>query len=96
MPVFHVDSDAVTQASHAASSSIGRIQTEVAVLHAQLSNLQGSWSGTAATAFQGVVTEWHQTAQRLDASLSSINLALQHAAATYQDVESATARMFQG
>ena len=94
MPIFHVDSEAVTQASHAASNSITRIQSEVAALHAQLSNLQGSWSGSAASAFQAVVTEWHQTAQRLDASLTSINQALQHAAVTYQDVESATARMF--
>ena len=50
MPVFHVDSEAVLHASSAAQQSISRIQSEVLALHSQLSNLQSSWSGTAASA----------------------------------------------
>ena len=96
MPVFHVDSEAVQQASSAAQQSISRIQSEVMALHTQLSNLQGSWSGQAATAFQGVVNEWHLTAQRVDESLNSINHALSHAAQQYFEIEQATARMFRG
>jgi WXG100 family type VII secretion target len=96
MPVFHVDSEAVSQASSAAQQSISRIQSEVLSLHSQLSNLQSSWSGTAATAFQAVVSEWHLTAKRVDESLSSINHALSLAAQQYMDIEQATARMFRG
>jgi early secretory antigenic target protein ESAT-6 len=96
MPTFHVDSDAVAHTSSAASASIARIQAEVAGLHSQLSNLQGSWSGAAASAFQAVVSEWHLTAQRVDENLTAIQQALTHAAATYQDIEAATARMFRG
>ena len=96
MPVFHVDSEAVQQASSAAQQSISRIQSEVMALHTQLSNLQGSWSGQAATAFQGVVNEWHLTAQRVDESLNSINHALSLAAQQYFEIEQATARMFRG
>ena len=96
MSVFHVDSEAVFHASSAAQQSISRIQAEVLALHSQLSNLQGSWSGTAATAFQAVVSEWHLTAQRVDESLSSINHALSLAAQQYMDIEQATARMFRG
>ena len=96
MPVFHVDSEAVQQASSAAQQSISRIQSEVMALHTQLSDLQGSWSGQAATAFQGVVSEWHLTAQRVDESLNSINHALSLAAQQYFEIEQATARMFRG
>lgn len=94
MPVFHVDSDAVAHASSAAQQSIARIQSEVVALHTQLTNLQSSWGGTAADAFQAVVTEWHLTARRVDESLSSINQALNLAAQHYMDIEQATARMF--
>jgi early secretory antigenic target protein ESAT-6 len=96
MPMFHVDSDAVAHTSSTASASITRIQAEVAALHSQLSNLQGSWTGAAASAFQAVVSEWHLTAQRVDENLTSIQQALTHAANTYQDIEAATARMFRG
>ncbi len=96
MPVFHVDSDAVSNASAQAHNSIARIQSEVIALHTQLSNLQGSWSGAAATAFQAVVSEWRTTAARVDESLNSINHALAVAAQQYMDIEQATARMFRG
>lgn len=96
MPMFHVDSDAVSTASAQAQQSIARIQSEVTALHAQLTNLQSSWSGSAATAFQAVVSEWHLTAQRVDESLTSINHALSLAAQHYMDIEQATARMFRG
>jgi WXG100 family type VII secretion target len=96
MPSFHVDSDVVTQTSSQAQQSIVRIQSEVQVLHSQLSNLQSSWRGSAADAFQAVVAEWHLTARRVDESLSSINHALSIAAQQYTEIEMATARMFRG
>lgn len=95
MPIFHVDSEAVVSASTAAQATIGRIQSEVANLHGQLTNLQNSWTGTAATAFQGVVTQWHQSAARLDEGLTSISHALTLAATQYSETELSTARMFQ-
>jgi WXG100 family type VII secretion target len=96
MPLFHVDSEAVSHASANAQQSIARIQSEVTALHAQLTNLQSSWSGSAATAFQAVVAEWRSTAARVDESLTSINHALSLAAQQYMDIELATARMFRG
>lgn len=96
MPIFHVDSEAVSHTSAQAQQSIARIQSEVAALHTQLSNLQSSWSGSAATAFQTVVSQWHSTAARVDESLTSINQALAVAAQQYMDIEQATARMFRG
>jgi early secretory antigenic target protein ESAT-6 len=74
---------------------MSRIQGEVGSLLGQLVNLQGSWTGQAATAFQGVVTEWKATQQRVDENLASINQALTTAAQHYSEAEASNARLFQ-
>ena len=94
MTRFQVDSEAVLAATGAARSSMGRIQAEVQGLHSQLINLQGSWTGSAATAFQTVVTDWKATQQRVEESLNSINVALGQAGQQYADIEAANARLF--
>lgn len=94
MTRYQVDSDAVVSASGAVHGSIGRIQAEVAALHGHLTNLEGSWSGQAATAFQSVVADWKATQQRVEESLAALNSALGHAAQQYADIELANARMF--
>lgn len=94
MTRFQVDSDAVFNATAAVRNSITRIQSEVAGLHGQLTNLQSTWSGTAATAFQTVVNDWKATQQRVEDSLASINQALTLAGQQYADIEQQNARMF--
>lgn len=63
-------------------------------MHSQLINLQGSWSGQAATAFQGVITEWKATQQHVEETLNAINLALGQAGQQYADIEASNARLF--
>lgn len=94
MAIFRVDSDAVASTTQAVQASIGRIQGEVAGLHAQLTNLQSSWQGTASDAFQGVVGQWHLTARRVEENLAAINQALTVAANQYVEIEAANMRMF--
>ena len=94
MTRYQVDSDAVLGATSAVRSSITRIQTEVGGLHSQLTNLQSSWTGEAATAFSGVVTEWKATQQRVEENLAAINQALTHAGQQYAEIEAANARLF--
>jgi WXG100 family type VII secretion target len=74
---------------------MGRIQGEVGSLLGQLVNLQGSWTGQAASAFQSVVTDWKATQQRVDENLAAINQALGSAAQQYSEAEAANARLFQ-
>lgn len=81
-------------ATGAVRSSISRIQSEVAGLHGQLTNLQSSWSGQAATAFTGVVAEWTATQQRVEENLGAINQALTQAGQQYAEIEAANARLF--
>ncbi|MDQ1574852.1 MAG: hypothetical protein QOH55_2 [Microbacteriaceae bacterium] len=94
MTTFQVDSEAVLGATDAVRASIGRIEAEVGGLHGQLTNLQSSWSGQAATAFQGAITDWRATEQHVGESLAALNQALTRAAQQYAEIEAANARLF--
>ena len=94
MTRYQVDSEAVFSATSAAKSTIGRIQGEVDALHGQLTNLQGSWSGPAASAFQGAVVEWKSLEQRVEEVLGAMGTALGHAGQQYAETEAANARLF--
>lgn len=96
MSIIHIDSDAVASAAAGAAASIARIQHEVQTLHSQLGNLQASWQGPAATAFQSVVGNWHITQQRVEADLTAITNALARSAQHYAELEAATLRVFSG
>lgn len=73
---------------------MNRIQGEVSGLHGQLVALQGSWTGQASAGFQGVVTDWKATQQRVEESLVAIGASLDQAARQYADVETANAQLF--
>ena len=94
MTQFRVDSDAVAHATSTVQASVARIQAEVAQLRSQLGDLQSSWSGPAATAFQGTVDAWHQTQLRVEESLSSLSATLNVVAGQYSDMELGAMRMF--
>jgi len=94
MTRYQVDSDAVIAATSSARGSIGRIQAEVAGLQSQLVALQGSWTGSAASAFQTLVAEWGVTQQRVEHSLGALTEALAHAGQHYAEIEHQNARLF--
>jgi len=94
MSRYQVDSEAVLTTTGAARGSIDRIQSEVTGLHNQLTSLQDSWSGPAAIAFQGVVSEWHGLEQQLNQGLANLGRALAAAGQQYADTEEANARLF--
>lgn len=94
MTRYQVDSEQVQLATQSVQGTIGRIRSEVASLLAQLTGLQGSWSGQAATAFQAAVEDWRMTQQHVEESLAGLNQALGAAAAHYADAEQANARLF--
>ena len=94
MTRYQVDSEAVIAATAATRGSIGRLQAEAAGLQGNLTGLQGTWSGSAATAFQGLLGEWMAAYQRVEQTLAAINEALAHAGQGYADVEQQAARMF--
>lgn len=94
MSVFSVDSDAVLTATGAVRATAERLQGETAAMMGQLTQLQGSWSGGAALAFQGVVDRWRGAQQQLEASLAEIGGALAQAGNQYAQTEMAAAGLF--
>ncbi len=95
MTSYHVDSEAVLGATASVHASMERLSGESSSLLGQLMNLQGSWGGAAASAFQSVVSEWRATQQRVEESLGSIGHALGTAAQQYAEAEATNARLFQ-
>jgi early secretory antigenic target protein ESAT-6 len=94
MTSYQVDSEAVFGASGAVRASSDRIQAEVQGMLGQLTNLQSSWAGQAASAFQAVISDWRTTQQRVTESLVTINSALAQAGQQYAETEQANARLF--
>lgn len=96
MSQFQVDSAQVAAASGAVRSSAAALGTEVDRMMRNLLDLQGSWKGQASAAFQQVVTDWRGTQERVRGALEEIQRALAQAGRRYEEVEGATARMFNG
>jgi early secretory antigenic target protein ESAT-6 len=94
MAVFSVDSDAVLSATSLVQGTVGRLESESTALLAQLTQLQGSWSGSAAVAFQGVVERWRATQRQVEETLGDISAALTTAGRQYADVELTSASLF--
>ncbi|MFE1644385.1 WXG100 family type VII secretion target [Microbacterium sp. P01] len=94
MAVFSVDSDAVLSATAAARSTADRLQAESSTLLAQLTQLQSSWTGQAAVAFQTVIDDWRGTQRRVEESLTGISTALASAGQQYADAEQLNASLF--
>lgn len=94
MTRYTVDSEAVASAASAITGTVSRLQGEVASLHGQLEALQGTWTGAAAVAFQGVVQQWRTTQTSVEEVLASIDRALRLAGQQYAETELANARLF--
>jgi len=94
MAVFSVDSDAVLASTAAVRGTIDRLQAESNAMLAQLTQLQGSWTGSAAVAFQGVIEQWRATQRQVEDSLTGISAALAAAGRQYADTELAAASLF--
>jgi len=94
MAVFSVDSDAVLTATAAVRGTIDRLEAESASMLAQLTQLQASWTGSASSAFHGVVEQWRATQRQVEESLAAINQALTTAGNQYAQAEQANLTLF--
>ncbi len=92
--LYQVDSEEVAGAAAHAGRSAEAIRGEVAALVAQLQALEGSWQGSASTAFAGVLAQWRGAQAQVEAALESLTQALGAAAAGYAEAEASAARMF--
>lgn len=94
MPIFSVDSDAVMTATASIRATSDRLQTDTAAMLGQLTQLQGSWTGSASIAFQGVIERWRAAQRELDGALGEIGAALAVTGQQYAQTELAATGMF--
>ena len=96
MAQFVVDSETIAAKAAQAKTQVANISAEVTGMTASLQDLQGSWTGSAATNFQAVLDNWRGTQKRVEESITQINEALDRAGVNYAETENANAAMFVG
>ncbi|RKE60499.1 WXG100 family type VII secretion target [Microbacterium sp. AG238] len=94
MAIFSIDSDAVASATAAIRATSARLETDTGAMMAQLTRLQGSWTGGAALAFHAVAERWRAAQREVEAALGDIGSALDAAGQQYLQAEAAAAGMF--
>lgn len=94
MSVFSVDINEVSRTSALVRASVETVRTEVATLMTNLTALEASWTGPAATQFHQLATEWQATQAQVETALDEIGLRLQAAANQYAQAESQAAGLF--
>ena len=94
MAYFNVDTDSLAARSVQVQGTIGRLQAEVDTMQAGLRELEGLWTGQAASNFQELITLWRGTQAQVEESLAGINEALTVATHQYAEAELSNARMF--
>lgn len=94
MAVFSVDTESVDAATNVARATGERVRSDVAMMMATLTQLEGTWTGAAAAGFQGQVENWRATQRVVEESLDSLGAALAQASRAYADTEVAASGMF--
>lgn len=94
MPVFSVDTQAVGDTAARARARISTIQTEVDGMQGDITLLQSSWSGGASESMAACASDWHLTQLQVQSSLDSVSQALDLAAVSYDDAETANVGRF--
>jgi early secretory antigenic target protein ESAT-6 len=91
---FQVDTDRITAASADINRIGADIDAQVAAMMARLTALQDAWTGSAASRFQGVASEWRATQARVRESLDHISRLLAQAGQQYAAAEQQNTAMF--
>jgi early secretory antigenic target protein ESAT-6 len=91
---FSVDTDRIAAASGDINRISAEIDSQVAAMMSRLTALQDAWTGSAATRFQGVASEWRGTQARVRESLDDIARLLAQASQQYAAAEQRNASMF--
>lgn len=86
---FNTSTDAMTSAANQVDQVSQEISSALNTLKNQIEPLAGSWQGGAASAFNSLMTQWHDDANKLTAALSDISQALNSSGKNYAATEEA-------
>jgi WXG100 family type VII secretion target len=92
--MFTVDTDRIQAAASDMSGIAAEIESSVGAMHARLTSLEGSWTGAAATEFQGLVSEWTSLQGRVRADLAQIAALTSRAGGSYAETEQGVRGLF--
>ena len=94
MSKFDVDSVRIAEGSAKVAATATALRSEVATMKTNLASMGEAWHGSAATAFVGVMSQWHSAQLQMETSLDSITSLLSTAASTYAEAEAAASKLF--
>jgi len=79
----------VADKAAAIQREVADLETRLSVLTAAMTDLAGTWTGPAASAFQSVYENWKGTAQQIKQALDELGTSLRNAGTQYDDNENA-------
>ncbi|WP_017178058.1 WXG100 family type VII secretion target [Actinomyces timonensis] len=94
MPVFSVDTQAVSDTATRTATRISTIQAEVDAMNSDIATLETTWSGTASMSMSSAAASWHLTQLRVQDSLDMLRAALGISADSYSSAESGNQALF--
>lgn len=83
-----VDTGDVADKAARIQSEAAELEGRLSALTAAMSELAGTWTGSAAGAFQNVYENWKGTAQQTKQALDELGASLRNAGTQYDDTES--------
>lgn len=84
---FGTSTDEMTAAANQVDQVSQEISQALNSLKSQIDPLASSWQGGAATAFNTLMAQWHDDANKLTAALSDISQALSSSGKNYAETE---------
>ncbi|HWE90214.1 MAG TPA: WXG100 family type VII secretion target [Pseudonocardiaceae bacterium] len=89
-----VDFGQVTALAEQITSQSSKIESELADLRQQISNLDQLWEGSASAGYQQTKQKWFQAADDLQQTLNKIGVAVHTASDQYSQTESKNAGLW--
>jgi WXG100 family type VII secretion target len=87
MSNFGTSTDVMASAANQVDQVSQEINQALSSLQNQIDPLAASWKGTAASAFNALMVQWHEDANKLTAALTDISQALSASGKNYAQTE---------
>lgn len=91
---FTVDTEQIRNASTDINRIAGDLESSVAAMMARIQGLEGSWTGSAASEFQSVMTRWRNLLNQVRESLVALGQLTARAGTSYQSTEEGVRGLF--
>ncbi|QWW19295.1 WXG100 family type VII secretion target [Schaalia sp. 19OD2882] len=94
MSTYTVDSEALAASAARVAGTVERLRAEVSTMMADLTALEGTWSGGAQQNFSACVLQWQGAQTHVESALDAISTQLVAASNVYGEAESISTGLF--